>query len=96
MMVARHEMPGMCHPEARRYDRLARGAIVSDGGQRVAPQITPGSLRDGPRLSIFQAFHAWLPSFHPSGTKVGFPMLTHMGGCRWLKSVEPLLMTNDR
>jgi hypothetical protein len=30
------------------------------------------SLRDGSCLHMFQALHAWLPSFRPSGTKVTF------------------------
>jgi hypothetical protein len=45
MMVARHEMPGMCHAEARPvgYGMIGwrAGVIVSDSDQSVAPQITP-------------------------------------------------------
>jgi hypothetical protein len=44
-MVARHEMPEMCHAEARPVGHgmidWRAGPIVSKGGQRVAPQITP-------------------------------------------------------
>ncbi len=72
-MVARHEMPGMCHPEARPVGYGMIGwreeAIVSDSGPSVAPQITPfptGRIMFG----LYQAFHAWLPSFRPSGTKI--------------------------
>jgi hypothetical protein len=40
-------MPGMCDRQARLrrggYDRPARGAKVSDGGQSLAPQITSAS-----------------------------------------------------
>ncbi len=38
-----HGMPRMCHPQARLrrggYDRPARGAKVSGGGQSLAPQV---------------------------------------------------------
>ncbi len=59
-MVARHEMPGMCHPETRpvRYDRLVSGVIVSHGGQGEAPRITPFPYR-------------WSEVIHRSGTKAG-------------------------
>jgi hypothetical protein len=84
-MVARYGMPGMCDPEARPvgYGMIGwrEGAIVSDGRQSVAIQITPFPTgRIGSALS--QAFHAWLPSFRPSGTKVSLLMLTRMGGRR--------------
>jgi len=62
-----------------RYDRLAREATVSDGGQSVAPQIIPyptGRIM----FALYQAFHAWLPSFRPSGTKVSFLMSTQSHG----------------
>jgi hypothetical protein len=42
-------------------------AIVSDSAPSVAPQITP--FPTGRIMSThYQAFHAWLPSFRPSGT----------------------------
>jgi hypothetical protein len=66
-----------------RYDRLVRGAIVSHGGQGVVPQITPfptGRIMAG----LYQAFHAGLPSFRPSGTNVSFLTLTRMGS-RWTR-----------
>jgi hypothetical protein len=72
MMVARHGMPGMCHPEARPVGHgmigWRDGAIVSNGKQSVVPQITPfptGRIMSAP----YQAFHAWLPSLRPFGTK---------------------------
>ena len=79
MMVARHGMHGTCPPETRPvgYGMIGwrEGAIVADSGPSVAPQITPFSTgRIMP--THYQAFHAWLPSFHPSGTKVSFLMLT--------------------
>jgi hypothetical protein len=44
-MVARYEMPGMCHAEARPegYGMIGwrAGAMVSHGGHSMAPQITP-------------------------------------------------------
>jgi hypothetical protein len=33
------------------------------------------SLRDGSFLLVFQAFHAWLPSFRPYGTRAGARVL---------------------
>jgi hypothetical protein len=71
MMVARHEMPGTCPPEARPVGHGMIGwreeAIVSDSGPSVAPQITP--FPTGRIMSThYQAFHAWLPSFRSSGT----------------------------
>ena len=42
-------------------------AIVPGSGPSVAPQITPfptGRIM----FTQYQAFHAWLPSFRPSGT----------------------------
>jgi len=71
MMVARHGMPGTCYPETRPvgYGMIGwrEAAIVSDGRQSVAPQITP--CPTGRIMSaLYQAFHAWLPSFRPAGT----------------------------
>jgi hypothetical protein len=79
MMVARHGMPGMCHPQARPvgYGMIGwrEGAIVADGRQTVAPHITP--FATGRTMSaLYQAFHARtsassvesLPSFRPFGT----------------------------
>jgi hypothetical protein len=55
------------------------GAAVSDRGQSVTPQITP--FPTGRIMSaLYQAFHAWLLSFGPSGTKVSFLILTQMRG----------------
>jgi hypothetical protein len=62
-----------------RYDRLARGGDCLGWWQSVAPQITPfptGRIM----FALYQAFHAWLPSFRPSGTKVSFLMLTQSHG----------------
>jgi hypothetical protein len=42
---SRHGMPGKCHPEARPVGNgmigWREGVIVPDGGQSVAPEITP-------------------------------------------------------
>ncbi len=61
MMVARLGMPGKCHPEARPVGNgmigWREGVIVPDGGQSVAPEITPfptGRLM----WALYQAFHA--------------------------------------
>jgi hypothetical protein len=46
----------------------------------VTPQITP--FPTGRNMcALYQAFHAWPPSFRPSGTTVGFLRLTQMGSC---------------
>ena len=48
----------------------------------MAPQITP--FPTGRIVSAFyQAFHAWLPLFRPSGTKVSFLKLTLMRAESW-------------
>ncbi len=70
MMVARHGMPGMCHPQARPvgYGMIGwrEGAIVADGRQNVAPQITP--FPTGRIMSpLYQAFMPGSPRFLPSG-----------------------------
>jgi hypothetical protein len=73
MMVARHEMPGMCNPEARpvkvRYDRLARRAIVSDGGP-TARHRSHRSLRDGSCLPFTRHFMPGYPRFVPPGQRL--------------------------
>jgi hypothetical protein len=84
MMVAGHGMPGTCRPEARPigYGMIGRdGTIFSDGGQSVVPQFTPCPTGRIP-VALYQAFHAWLPSFDPFGTKVSFLRLTRIGRCR--------------
>ena len=75
MMVAWHEMPGVGHPEARPVgygmNGWRDGAIVFTGGQSAARQITP--FPTGRIMStLYQAFHAWLPSLRPYGTEVSF------------------------
>ena len=67
-------------------------AIVSNSGPSVAPQITP--FPTGRIMSThYQAFHAWLPSFRPSGTKVRYLMLTQMGGCRTTASSSAVVLS---
>src|ERR1700757_305072 len=72
MMVARHEMPGNAAPEnpsrRARYDWVARGVLLSCAMDAVGNGGSYRSLRDGSYPRAYQAFHAWLPSFHPSGT----------------------------
>jgi len=47
------------------------------------------SRRDQMMVASPESFHAWLPSFRPSGTKVSFLMLTRMGGC-WTSARQPV------
>ena len=72
MMVARHAMPGNAAPENPsrrvRYDWVARGVLLSWVMDAVGNDGSYRSLRDGSCLPFYQAFHAWLPSFRPSGT----------------------------
>ncbi len=83
-MVARHEMPGK-HPRGTRpvrYDRLASGAIVSGGGQSVAPQITPfptGRIMSEPFTRHFMPGYHHLSLRDKHGLRL---RLTQMGGCR--------------
>jgi hypothetical protein len=73
MMVAWHEMPGNASskdPSRRvRYDRVARGVLLSCAMSNPRRQGSHRSLRDGSYSRAYQAFHAWLPSFGPSGTR---------------------------
>jgi hypothetical protein len=82
MMVARHEMPGEWNAEARPggYGMMTWPGcpITQHDGQQGPARITP--FPTGRVVSaIYQAFHASLPSFRPSGTQVSFVRLTHMG-----------------
>ena len=84
-MVARHGMPGKFHPEARPVGNgmigWRQGVIVPDGGQGVAPQITP--FPTGRIMStLYQAFHAWLPSSGPSGTNTRAALCSYACGAR--------------
>ena len=71
MMVAWHEMPGKTSskdPSRRvRYDRVA--GLLSCAMSNPGRQGSHRSLRDGSYSRAYQAFHAWLPSFGPSGTR---------------------------
>jgi hypothetical protein len=73
MIVARHEMPGMCHPKARPvgYGMIGwrEGGYVSIGGQNVAPQITP--FPTGRIVSaITRHFMPGYPRFVPPGQSI--------------------------
>jgi hypothetical protein len=72
MMVARHEMPGKGSDMIRPVGNgVVRGATFCPLSLTIAPARQPiipyptGRVLDG----AFQAFHAWLPSSGPSGTK---------------------------
>jgi hypothetical protein len=73
MMVARREMPGIARsrsPSRRaRYDWLAR---APDRLKRSTKRGTtvPSAAGTDHFCTVSQAFHAWLPSFRPSGTQV--------------------------
>jgi hypothetical protein len=71
-MVARHEMPGksaeMIRPVGNGLiDRRGR-RFVLNGGRSVARHDHTVPYGTGFSTPLFQAFHAWLPSYHPSGT----------------------------
>ena len=71
MKVARHEMPGELTPKGPvpegRYELVARETFITEGRRTPGcPNHTVPSGRD--RGGWSQAFHAWLPSFSPSGT----------------------------
>jgi hypothetical protein len=72
MMVARYEMPGNTpskDPSRRvRYDWFERGVLLSCAMSNSRRHGSYRSLRDGSYLRAYQAFHARLPSFGPSGT----------------------------
>jgi hypothetical protein len=73
MKVARHEMPGnmatKCPSRRVRYDPVAQPTDYPGRVDQAWANESHRSLRDGPRLPVTQAFHAWLPSFCPSGTE---------------------------
>jgi hypothetical protein len=77
MMVAWHEMPGnvvSVSPSRRvRYDRLMR--MTDPLGVWTNPDTANYTIPYGTDhvRGIFQAFHAWLPSIRPGGTKRVFP-----------------------
>jgi hypothetical protein len=68
MMVARHEMPGMCQAEARPvgYGMIGWRArvIVPDGDQSVTPQITPlptGRIMSHPTRHFMPGYPRFVP-----------------------------------
>jgi hypothetical protein len=84
MMVARHEMPGIGRKTIRAVGHglmELRRPPLNDGFMGVqrrsnakwqsAVRVTPHTVPYGTDVSggRFQAFHAWLPSFSPFGTK---------------------------
>jgi hypothetical protein len=79
MIVARHEMPGKVvskSPSRRvRYDLVGHGVLLLWTLDKAHGHASHRSLRDGLCLSISQAFHAWLPSSLPYGTKNRFPFV---------------------
>jgi hypothetical protein len=75
MMAARHGMPGTCYPEPHpiAYGMIGwrEAAIVSDGGQSVAPQITP--FPTGRVMSVVtRHFMPGYPRFVPPGQKARY------------------------
>ncbi len=75
MMVARHEMPGkrgnMIRPVGNGVIRSATSVRGQRQNKYPYQPIIP--FPTGRLLTLgFQAFHAWLPSFRPSGTRLRF------------------------
>src|SRR5580704_18896236 len=85
MMVARHEMPGNAAPRnpsrRARCDRVGKGLLASCTINKTWRHESYRSLRDGSFLDASQAFHAWLPSSSPSGTKAHSIELDHSDQC---------------
>ena len=87
MIVARHEMPGkradVTRPVLSATARMAteEGNGVMYGPQSCSQYETAQTHHPDhtvlygtdPRWRLFQAFHAWLPSFRPYGTEVTLP-----------------------
>src|ERR1700677_1150248 len=73
VMVARHEMPGKMAPRPRPvgYGMVGGGQVFSTVQNKRTPlgNLSYRALRGGAYLDLYQAFRAWLPSIHPSGTK---------------------------
>ena len=74
MMVARHRMPGMCHPEARPVGygmiRWRERAMVSVGGQSLPPQIASAAAETDhvcplPGISCLATLFPSLRDKHP-------------------------------
>jgi hypothetical protein len=63
----------ICPAAAHARQHKDAGVFVPEG---------PDDGSDSTELAEVQAFHAWLPSFRPSGTKARFLMLTRIGSCR--------------
>jgi hypothetical protein len=76
MMVARHEMPGKrldtIRPVGNGLIRCARPCPPSNV-TRARRDRSYRTLRDGLLDAGVQAFHAWLPSFSPSGASMARP-----------------------
>jgi hypothetical protein len=107
-MVARHEMPGMCHPKARPVlSAIARMATEEGDGMigwregamsRVVDKTRRHrSHRSTGRIvpALYQAFHAWLPSFRPSGTKISFLKLTLIGLKPWAILLDHFMVSGQ-
>jgi hypothetical protein len=74
MMVARDEMPGIARsrsPSRRaRYYRLARASDRLERSTKRGITVPSAAAETDHLCTVSQAFHAWLPSFRPSGTQV--------------------------
>jgi hypothetical protein len=74
MMVARHKMPGAARsrsPSRRvRYDWLARTSDCLERWTRRGATVHTVPYGTDHVCTVSQAFHAWLPSFRPSGTQI--------------------------
>jgi hypothetical protein len=73
-MVARHEMPGKQAETVRPVGNgVIPGARPYPSSKTLERPLQPDhTVPYGTGFSVprFQAFHAWLPSFRPSGTRV--------------------------
>ena len=82
-VIARHEMPR----KTATMIRPVGNGVISGARFRLSSENRASSPTDhtvpygtGSWMPRFQAFHAWLPSFRPSGTQA--TMLARMNSCR--------------
>ena len=81
MKVARHEMHGKptdtIRPVGNGVICIGVACLLVGTVRYARPPIIPYPYGTGFWMPVFQAFHAWLPSFCPSGTET-LAMVIHL------------------